>query len=381
VTGSPAQRASGLGTAPVFKISAPYATLAISSMIATYLWISYSNPDRKGLAVIVQNAIFQISRRLQVFLQQSRRTEENDTWRPAVVCLSSSSFQRSAAFDLLRWIAHRYGFGTYIHFIEGYLSRATHADAREKLQRLVRMVDLTEGNVFVDTLVSPSFTTAISQLVQLPGISGKENNLILLEFSRDQPEGLTRIIDNYQLIAATDFDICILGSNERGCGYRSEIHVWITPNDYENVGLMIMLAYVILGHPDWRQGEIKIFAIFPAAEVAAERDHLADLIRSGRLSISEKNVEVIPQESDTDRKSIINQKSSDASLTILGFQGKALKRQKSELFEGFASIGNILFVNATKELEIVQDEESAEPPAAAKEQVGKEPVPDDAPAG
>ena len=42
-------------------------------------------------------------------------------------------------------------------------------------------------------------------------------------------------------------------------------------------------------------------------------------LRSGRLSISEKNVEVIPQESDTDRKSIINQKSSDASLTILGF--------------------------------------------------------------
>ena len=39
-----------------------------------------------------------------------------------VVAISKDSFDRFAAFDLLRWISHRIGFGTYIHHINGYLA-------------------------------------------------------------------------------------------------------------------------------------------------------------------------------------------------------------------------------------------------------------------
>jgi amino acid transporter len=342
----------------MFEMSAAYAALAVVLTAVAYAVISSSNPDRRGLATIFQDAIFQISRQLHVFLQQSTRQEQRDNWRPAVVCISSNSFERLAAFDLLRWIAHRYGFGTYIHYIEGYLSAATHADAQNTLQRLVRMANVSEGNIYVDTLVSPSYTTAISQLIQIPGISGKENNMILLEFSKSRPEALKRIIDNYQLIVATDFDICILGSSERGFGYHREIHIWLTSSDYENAGLMILLAYVILGHPDWRNGIIKIFAIFPERELEEQEERLLALIKSGRLPISVKNIEFIAQSPDRDRKTIINERSVDADLTILGFQGFVLKRQKEKLFNGFEQIGNVLFVNATHEIDIVEPEEA-----------------------
>lgn len=348
----------------MFGMSAPYAGLAIILMVAAYAAISSSHPDRRGLATIFQEAIFQISRQLHVFLQQTQRQETRDSWRPAVVCISSSSFERLAAFDLLRWIAHRYGFGTYIHYQEGYLSKATHGEAKATLKRLVRMVDVSEGNVYVDTLVSPSYTTAISQLVQLPGISGKENNMILFEYSKKQPDVLAKIIDNYQLTVATDFDVCILGSSDRGFGYHSEIHIWLSASDYENAALMILLAYVILGHPDWKGGVIKIFAIFPEKEIEEQQARLLALIKSGRLPISAQNVEFITQQPDTDRKAIINDKSIDADLTILGFQGKALKRQKEKLFEGFDQISNVLFVSATTEIEIVPEEEDALEPAA-----------------
>ena len=46
--------------------------------------------------------------------------EKSGSWRPSAICLSERSFERLAAFDLLRWISQRYGFGTYIHLIKGY---------------------------------------------------------------------------------------------------------------------------------------------------------------------------------------------------------------------------------------------------------------------
>jgi hypothetical protein len=302
-----------------------------------------------------------MSRRLQVFLQKSRK-QEQDSWRPSVVCISGMSFERLAAFDLLRWISHRYGFGTYIHYIEGYLSRASNEEAQTALERLVRMADISESNVYVDTMISPSYTTAVTQLIQLPGISGKENNMVLFEFSKDDPGNLESIVDNYQLVTSTGFDVCILASSDRGFGYKHQVHVWLSPGDYENANLMILLSYILFGHPDWKNAVIKIFSFLPQSDLEEAKENLYRLARSGRLPISVQNLEFIPMEDGGDRRSIIQERSRDADLVLLGFRGEALRRQKGELFTGYDGIGNILFVNTTKEIEIVREEEEIEAP-------------------
>ena len=343
----------------MFKMSLPYAVVAILVMTGLYFWIAYHNPARRGLAVIFQGAIFQISRQLQVFLQKSGQKSSMDRWRPSVVCISSHSFERLDAFNLLRWIGQRFGFGTYIHYLPGYLSRETVADSREIFQRLVRQTDVSHSNIYIDTLVSPSYTTAVAQVAQLPGISGKENNLILFEFSRQDGEGLTDIIDNYRLLLASGFDVCILGSTSRGYGYRREIHVWITPEDFDNVSLMILLAYIILGHPDWEGGQIKLFAAFPATEIDEQKESLHTMIREGRLPISARNIELLATDTGTSRKELIHRQSRDADLLILGFIGEALQHQKEKLFEGFDELGNILWVNTKKEI-LINRETSGE---------------------
>ncbi len=343
----------------MFKMSLPYAVVAILVMTGLYFWIAYHNPARRGLAVIFQGAIFQISRQLQVFLQKSGQKSSMDRWRPSVVCISSHSFERLDAFNLLRWIGQRFGFGTYIHYLPGYLSRETVADSREIFQRLVRQTDVSHSNIYIDTLVSPSYTTAVAQVAQLPGISGKENNLILFEFSRQDGEGLTDIIDNYRLLLASGFDVCILGSTSRGYGYRREIHVWITPEDFDNVSLMILLAYIILGHPDWEGGQIKLFAAFPATEIDEQKESLHTMIREGRLPISARNIELLATDTGTSRKELIHRQSRDADLLILGFIGEALQHQKEKLFEGFDDLGNILWVNTKKEI-LINRETSGE---------------------
>ncbi len=350
----------------MFQMSQVYAVLSIIVMFLLYFVISHYNEDMRGLSNIVQGAIFQISRELQVFLQKSRKTQAV-SWRPSVVCISGASFDRLAGFDLLRWLSHRYGFGTYIHYIRGYLSRASHNEALDAHSRLVEMAGISKSNVYVDTMVSPSYTTAICQLVQLPGVSGKENNMVLFEFSRGTEEGLADIVDNYQLVASLDFDVCILGSSERGFGYKRTLHVWLSPSDEENANLMILLAYIVLGHPDWRDGLIKIFSIMPEEEMEQERQRLGRLIKAGRLPISIINIELVPQGKGLDRRAIIADRSRDADLVVVGFRPEALRRMKSELFTGYEGIGDVLFVNASREIDLLTQDDAADQAEAEAE--------------
>ncbi|MCS7018743.1 MAG: amino acid permease [Cytophagales bacterium] len=319
--------------------------LSLVFMVFTYLVVSRYQHRKQGLSTIFQGVIFQLSRTLQIFLQKVRKEPEAEHWRPSIICISTHSFDRVSAFQFLRWISYKYGFGTYIHLIEGYLSKETHRQSKECYKQLIQISDATHSNVYIDTLVSPSATAAISQVIQLPGISGKENNVIMFEFSKSNPEGLESIAANFQLVRATDFDAIVLGSSDRNFGYHSEIDIWITSNDYENASLMILLGYIILGHPEWSNASIKIFAIYPEDELVEQKQNLMELINSGRLPISPGNIELIPQKENVDTKTIINQKSKRADLTIIGIRSEAVKHSGEAVFMGYDGIGDVLFVN------------------------------------
>jgi hypothetical protein len=109
--------------------------------------------------------------------------------------------------------------------------------------------------------------------------------------------------------------------------------------------LMILLAYILLGHPDWKEASIKIFAIYPEDEMLEQRQNLMDLIDTGRLPISAGNVEFISQKESGEVKRIINQKSKYADLTIVGVRTELIKHKGEEVFKGYESIGDVLFVN------------------------------------
>ncbi len=336
----------------MFKINTAYAISAIVLMIIIYLVLS-SYQKKGDMASIFSGVIFQISRNLQVFLQK-RKGNADDSWRPSVVAISKDSFDRFATFDLLRWISHRIGFGTYIHHIDGYLSSETRQLGKDDHARLVKMAQISDSSVFVDTMVNPTYKATIYQALQLPGISGQENNMMLLEFNKNQEEGCKEIVENLGLAKAVDYDICILSSSDKDFGFNNEIHIWITSSDYQNANLMIYIAYIILGHPDWSKGgQIKLFAVYPEEDMKEQKSKLLELISTGRLPISANNIEIIPKSEGVTNKEVINERSRDADLTVVGFRYEKVKHDGHSNFMGYDKIGNVLFVNAQKEKEIV----------------------------
>ncbi len=335
----------------MFMINVTAAIIALGIMIIIYTSISNHHSDRKGLEVIFQGAIFQLSRKIQVYLQKSKKIQTS-SWRPAVVCVSKNTFDRPKPFELITWISHRYGFATYIHLIEGYFSKSTNEKSAEELAKLIKLSDLEESNVYVDTLISPSYTSAIAQIIQLPGISGMENNMALFEYEQGNHKELAKIIDNYALVKAGNFDVCIFANSQKAINFKQGIHVWIKPTDSENANLMILISYIILGHPDWRKGFIKIFSLCREAEKQKTWDQIVELIHGGRLPISLHNVEIITMEDDVNPKNLITERSANAGLTLIGFRGEMVKQVGEDFFRGHEGIGDVIFVNANKYKEI-----------------------------
>jgi amino acid transporter len=336
----------------MFKIDMLYALIAIGLMVVLYIYINSYHRHRKGLESIFANAIFQINRNLQVYIQKKSTTKITSEWRPSAICISKYTFERDNALRLLNWISYRYGFGTYLHRIEGYYSKSTYTQSKEELAKLIRNLD-EDNFVYLDTIISPSDTSAIAQAIQIPGIAGMENNMVIFEFDKEKPKELEYIIENFNLVNAGNFDVCALASSRKPIHYKNGIHVWIKTIDEENANLMILLSFIILGHPDWKKGNIKIFEICHENEVADKRKHMHELLTSGRLPITSQNIEIIVQKENVSAKTIINEMSTDAGLTIIGFREEALKHEEDKLFTGYDNLGTVLFVNSssTKKIE------------------------------
>jgi solute carrier family 12 (sodium/potassium/chloride transporter), member 2 len=336
----------------MFKMNTTYALMSLSIIGLSYYLITISQKDKKGIEKLFRGVVFQLSRTLQIFAQRADKEDVNVSWRPFAVCVSESTFKRRSAFDFMRWISFKYGFGTYIHLITGFFNDQTSAESKKILKKLISLAKGSKNRVFLDTIISPSYTSAIAQVIQLNSITGKVNNLILFEFSRTEADSMQYVIDNYDIIKSARFDVCILNTSYKGFGYNKEIHIWITSKDYENANLMILIAYILLGHPDWHKGFIKLYAVYPESEKEEQEKYLYDLINTGRLPISKSNINIVVNESGETNSSTISRISMDADLTIVGFLREDINKNDVNIFNEYNDLGNVLFVSADKEKEI-----------------------------
>jgi amino acid transporter len=325
-----------------------FAVLAILVMVALYTVIRRTRGEGgDDLAAIFHGVMTQATRWSQIKLQKTPGTD----WRPSVILITPRTFDRSAPMQMLEWLGYRYGFGTYLHFVRGKLEPGTVDAAREVQQRLVATARQRRGAVFVDTMVSPSMASALAQSVQMPGISGMDNNTVLFEASvHDPADVLEEIRQGCRLSSVAQMNRLVLRHTDHFFGNRKNIHVWLTWNDYRNANLMILLAYILLGHPDWKDGEITLYAAYPKPDVRERLEELKGMISQGRLLISEKNIRVFGTDDRTDFGRLMEVKSEHADLVIRGFTEVKLEQKGPELFQRHKGLKDVLWVSAEEKI-------------------------------
>ena len=337
----------------MFKINAFYSVLAYVIITLTYLYINSVHKERGGLQKIFVGALYQLSRIIQLYLQKNRINHpDGEEWRPSAICISSNSLKHEKIFSLMKWISYKHGFGTYFHFIKGYYSKANRLEAEKIVADMIDEHHDQESSLYVDSMISPSYTTAIAQAIQSPSISGMENNMIIFEYKRKEAEALNSILDNISLTQAGNYDICVFSDANKHTVFKNGIHIWIRHIDIMNANLMILLGFIILSHPDWKKGFVKIFSVCDENEVEDTKKVLQNLVQEGRLPITLSNIEIIAITEDKSIKTLISEKSLKAGLTIIGFREEQIKHSGGETFLGFEEMGDILFVNANNQKNI-----------------------------
>lgn len=337
----------------MFQISFPFAVLAILVLVALYQGLRIAKGGEGDLASLFHNVITQATRYMQIRLQQRREDQPPEEWRPSVIMVNDRTFGRRSPLTMLRWLCHRYGFGTYVHFIKGKLTEITFSESNAVRSRLLELARRQHSTVYMDTVVSPSITSALAQTLQVPGVSGMSNNSILFEFAqRDSLDVVESVVDQCQFAAGTDMTLMVLRHCETHFGSRNSIHVWLTWNDKANANTMILLSYILLGHPDWEQAQVQVFAALPGTEVEGTRQEFAQLIKEGRLPISEKNIKYIATENAKTFRKLVIEKSFDADLTVIGFDMHGLKTRGAEVFTNHDQLHEVLFVRAPRQIKI-----------------------------
>ncbi len=334
----------------IFKINALYALISYLIIGVIYITIYHFNKENKGLVSIFKSALFQINRQLQIYLQKDRLHNGSEEWRPAAVCISEHSFERPQIIEFMNWISYQHGFGMYFHFIKDFYCKQTYTNSKEILHKLIDNQKDAKTSLYIDTMISPSYTSAIAQIIQSPSISGMENNLIVFEYEKGNETELTKIVENVNLVKSGDFDVCIYAINNQSINDNKDIHVWIREYDDINMNFMILLGYLILSHPKWNKSMIKIFITSIENEDHSDLlNNIREKIKNGRLPITLTNISIVPINKDLTFKNQLINISKDAGLVIAGFSPDLIKKDATNFFNEFNEINNVLFVNTSEE--------------------------------
>ncbi len=335
----------------MFLMNIFYAFVAIVIMIAIYFLLGITHKQSRSFAVIFQGVMFQLSRYMKIALLKSKSKPDRSNWRPSVIAISTDAVNRTPPKLLLKWISHHYGFGTMIHLIPGKLNKDTVRKGKRVNRRLVEQLVESKANYTVNAMVSPSFTSAIAQAVQISGMSGLDNNSIMFEFYKADQSELNDIKIGCKLAENMGFNLFVLRFTGHNFGYKRAIHIWIRDNDIRNANIMILLAFIIMEHKDWK-AEIKIFTAFQESREEARVKEIKDLIEKGRLPISVKNVKSLVYSDQEKLKDMVHNRSSGADLTILGFDPERLDQEGPVIFTEFPELQETLFVSAGEDIEL-----------------------------
>ena len=337
----------------MIQMSVLYAAISIFLMVAIYLGLRRNRQGQRGLSAIFQGSMFQLTRRLQIILQKSRSNLSDGGWRPSIVAVTRYGERRLGQFDLLRWICHRHGFGHFIQLFQGNYSYLDEIEARIRVDSLVQRSELSRAGIFVDSLVSPSYEQAMAQCLQIPGISGLPNNCVLLEFDEENPDEIKEVSQGALLAANMMFNVLVLRSTNYRFGYRSAIHVWVTEDNLSNAPMMLMFAYILMGHPEWKRADIQLFGCFDQGHSGSEEDRLAKFMKEGRLPISRQNVTFVTCDSREALEKEVAQYSSQADLVLAGLTLDDLEPDKAtQSFQNFEAANDVLFVHSSERISI-----------------------------
>ncbi len=247
-------------------------------------------------------------------LHQLRRAEFHPAnWRPNLVIMGGDIERRPYLLELGSTIVQDQGVVTYFQLLEGTV--AEHAEERRRLLRA------SEGKIAADfptvfyrvDVVADRFRGIVAT-AQGYGMGSFEANTVMLGWPH-QPERYAGYAQMVRELVLLDRSLLLMHFRpEKKFGFRRRIDIW-WGGLQGNGGLMLLLAFLITAHDDWRGARVFLVVVVSSeGDLEVTRGAVESVVRSSRVNATPR---IVVREGRAIHE-IMRTESENADLAIVG---------------------------------------------------------------
>lgn len=207
-------------------------------------------------------------------------------WRPAIIALSGSAWNRCHLAEYSHWIAGGHGILTLAQLmpeaIENRIGRRR--DAEKRLRKFIHEESL---GAFPVVIAEQKLSVGLETLMQAHGIGGMRPNTVLLEMPSQEDRWdefflALRVADQYER------SILMVDCNEDPEPWQPpDGSIDILWQGEEHGELMVLLGHLLRSNPEWRGKRLRLLASLPPkGDVKSVQSTLEDLLKGARIDAS-----------------------------------------------------------------------------------------------
>ena len=283
---------------------------------------------------LTSGLLFERTRRNLLKLEDELYHPKN--WRPFVLALSGGGFSRLHLVVFGTWLTSETGVLTLGQVISGDL--VDHRDRRRSQETILHgMIKEQQLSAFPAVVVAPDYTAGIEALVQCQGLGRLRPNTVLLgcPLTEDRMEIFGGLLRNLEGLGRS---VVVLRRTDEPANDWSApigtIDIWWRGRD--NGELMVLLAHVMLQHPEWRGRKLRLLRVVEnEAAIEEVHLHLEGLLKEARITGTPKVVV------SKDPSSAIQTTSRDAAFVFLGMRPPEVGSEVEFFHRTEALVGNL----------------------------------------
>ena len=278
--------------------------------------------------------LFERTRRNLLKLEDELYHPKN--WRPFILALSGTGFSRPHLVVFGSWLTSETGVLTLGQVIPGDLG--DHQARRESQEKILHaMIKEQVLSAFPAVVVASDYVAGVEALVQCQGLGRLRPNMVLLgcPLTVDRMRIFGGLLRNIEGLGRS---VVVLRRVDQPDGEweipRGTIDVWWRGRD--NGELMVLLAHLMLDHPNWRGRTLRLIRVVDRADGIEDVDgHLKGLLQEARISGKTKVVV------SSDPASAIQTTSRDAAFVFLGMEPPKSGEEDEFFHRTEALVGNL----------------------------------------
>jgi solute carrier family 12 sodium/potassium/chloride transporter 2 len=306
----------------VIDVVAMLGALVVCGLIYVFvqqrvLGTTYGDARHGIWSAIVRSALYHL-----------RRTEFHPlNWRPNLIVMGGDHEKRPYLLELGSTIVQDRGLVTYFQLVKGTVEN--HADRRKQIARLLEdQVDDRYANVFCRVDIVDDVYRGMVTVAQSYGVGSFEANTVMLGWPRKRDHEQAYCATMRDLVKLDRSLLIVSYNRQRKFGNRTEIHIW-WGGLQGNGGLMLLLAFLMTAHHQWRNAKVTLMTILrDEEERRSAEQNIARVLASARVDATPrlilKDERAIPD--------IIHAESRDADLAILGLALPGIEEHEVKAF-------------------------------------------------